>query len=192
MAVEAQDRQLAQADVSHSLRDSKAFTKKGKRRWNRSFSPLEVGKEWFYKQIEAITHLETRQGYETWALRQGAGLKKLGDKMSEAFEAHCIDSWVLANWWVGGHNKPDNTAMLLVAPLHFHRRQLHRLQPEAGGIRKPYGGTRSVGFKRGSLIKHAQYGLIYVGGYLKGQSACTPWRMARGYARMPDQKTASF
>jgi hypothetical protein len=64
---------------------------------------------------------------------------------------------------------PDNTQMLLITPLRFHRRQLHRLQPESGGTRKPYGGTRSLGFKRGSLVKHALYGLSYIGGYLKGQ-----------------------
>jgi hypothetical protein len=47
------------------------------------------------------------------------------------------------------------------------RRQLHRLQFEKGGIHKPYGGTRSNGFKRGRLVKHLKHGLAYVGGYLK-------------------------
>jgi hypothetical protein len=46
---------------------------------------------------------------------------------------------------------------------------LHRLQPEKGGIRKPYGGTLSHGFKRGSLVKYPKWGLAYVGGYLKDQ-----------------------
>ena len=54
--------------------------------------------------------------------------------------------------------------MLCVTPLRFHRRQLHRLQPETGGIRKPYGGTRSLGFKRGSLVRHPKWGVAYVGG----------------------------
>jgi hypothetical protein len=54
-----------------------------------------------------------------------------------------------------------------VIPLRFHRRQLHRLQPETGGIRKPYGGTRSHGFQRGSLVKLMRLGLTYVGGFLK-------------------------
>lgn len=151
------------------VEDIKAIAKKGKRRWNASFSPLEIGKVWFYNQIKELAHLETRQGHETKELRDGLGLRKSGQKLSDKFEAHCVDSWVLANWWTGGHIKPDNTKMLLISPLRFHRRQLHRLQPEKGGIRKPYGGTQSLGFKRGSLVKHFKYGIAYVGGYLKGR-----------------------
>jgi hypothetical protein len=57
------------------------------------------------------------------------------------------------------------TRLWYVVPLQFHRRQLHRLQPERGGIRKPYGGTRLLGFKRGTLVRHLRYGLCTVGGY---------------------------
>lgn len=58
-------------------------------------------------------------------------------------------------------------ARKLITPLQFHRRQLHVLQPAVGGIRKPYGGTRSIGFKRGSIVKHPKWGLVYVGGFMK-------------------------
>jgi hypothetical protein len=149
------------------VEDIKAVTRQGNKRWNKSFSPLEVGKKWFYQKVKEFAHLETKQGYETKGLRDGLGLKKSSSKMSEKFNAHCVDSWTLANWWTGGHGQPDNTSMLLITPLRFHRRQLHRLQPEQGGKRKPYGGTQSLGFKRGSLVKHPKYGLVYVGGYLK-------------------------
>jgi hypothetical protein len=149
------------------VEDIKATTKQDKRRWNVSFSPLEVGKLWMYSQIREFTKLETRQGFETKKLRDQLKLKKSSQKMSNKFEAHCVDSWVLANWWVGGHIEPDNKEILLIIPLQFHRRQLHRFQPESGGVRKPYGGTRSLGFKRGSLVKHIKYGLAYVGGHLK-------------------------
>jgi hypothetical protein len=74
-----------------------------------------------------------------------------------------VDSWVLASSWVGG-KVPDNKELLLVTPLRFHRRQLHKLQPEKGGERKRYGGTRSLGFKRGSIVKHPKYGITYIGG----------------------------
>lgn len=146
------------------VEDIKAWTKKGQRRWNGSFSPLEVGKQWFYAELEQMAPVETKQGYETKELRDASGLKKTKNKRAEVFEAHCVDSWVLANWYTGGHVMPDNTALLFVKPLRFHRRQLHVLQPSAGGMRKPYGGTRSLGFTRGSLVKHAKYGLAYVGG----------------------------
>jgi hypothetical protein len=149
------------------VEDVKAKTWKGARRWNASFSPLEVGKQWFYEQLAKLGVVRLKQGWETKELRDVLGLRKSSRKLAEIFEAHCVDSWVLANWLVGGHTQPDNTRMLCVSPLRFHRRQLHRLQPEKGGVRKHYGSTRSHGFKRGSLIKHAKFGLTYVGGYLK-------------------------
>ena len=134
-------------------------------KFNASFSPLEVGKWWFYSELRKLAAVETRQGWETKELRDQHGLRKSSSKLAERFSAHCVDSWVLANWYVGGHTKPDNTRLLVVVPLRFHRRQLHRLQPEAGGIRSRYGGTRSHGFKRGSLVKHPKFGLTYVGGF---------------------------
>ena len=146
------------------VEDIKAVTKKGQRRWNRSFSPLEVGKQWFYTELRKLARLETLQGWETAELRTSLGLKKTSNKMAEVFTAHCVDSWVLANWWTGGHTVPDSTRLICVNPLRFHRRQLHALQPAAGGVRRSYGGTRSLGFKRGALVKHPAYGVVYVGG----------------------------
>jgi hypothetical protein len=32
------------------------------------------------------------------------------------------------------------------------------------GVRHPYGGTRALGFKRGTLVRHPRYGLASVGG----------------------------
>lgn len=151
------------------VEDIAAETRLGKQRWNRSFSPLEVGKQWFYAELGKLAPVRTLRGYETAELRRAAGLKKSGDKLSDQYEAHCVDSYVLANAWVGGHIKPDNTAMLYIVPLRFHRRQLHRLQPEQGGRRSPYGGTRSLGFKRGSWVKHPKHGVCYVGGTTNGR-----------------------
>lgn len=111
-------------------------------------------------------HLETKKGYETAAIRDSYGLFKSKNKLSNIFDAHCIDSWVLANSWVGGHAKPDNKNIMLITPLQFHRRQLFRLQIKKDGIKERYGGTRSLGLKRGSLVKHIKYGICYVGGYL--------------------------
>lgn len=148
------------------VEDIKARTM-GKRRWDASFSPLEVGKHWFYEQLGEMGAVKTLQGYEAAKIRREHGLKKTSNKMKAVFEAHCVDSWVLANWWVDGHIKPDSTRILCVTPLQFHRRQIHRLQPVKGGKRKLYGSTRSLGFKRGSLVKHVKYGVVYVGGWLK-------------------------
>lgn len=131
------------------VEDIKAKTK-GQPKWDKSFSPLEVGKKWFYDQIP---NLELKQGWETKELRDKLGLHKSKSKLSNSFDAHCVDSWVLANWYVGGHKIPDNKEILLAEPMQFHRRQLHSFQFKAG-VRRNYGGTRSMGFKRGSLVKH--------------------------------------
>jgi hypothetical protein len=154
---------------AYVVEDITAITKTGKRQWNQSFSPLEVGKQWFYQQLEQLGEVEVIQGYETAQARNDLGMKKSKQKLSDTFEAHCVDSWVLANLWVGGHTEVDNKAMLYIVPLRFHRRQLHRLQAEKGGIRKPYGGTNSLGFKRGSWVRHPRYGVCYVGGNLNGR-----------------------
>ncbi len=150
------------------VEDIKATTK-GKRRWDQSFSPLEVGKQWFYTELGKLAPVQTKQGWETKQLRDQRGLKKTGKKMAEVWEAHCVDAWVLASSAVGGKTKPDNTRLMCVTPLHWHRRQLHRLEPEKGGRRKPYGGTLSLGFKRGTLVKHPTYGKAYVGGTMDGK-----------------------
>ena len=115
--------------------------------------------------------------------------------MAEVFNAHCVDSWVLANTYVGGHITPDNEQMLCITPLRFHKRQLHVLQPASGGARKPYGGTRSMGFKRGSLVKHVKHGLTYVGGSSGGRvslhSVATGKRLCKN-AKPADLKFLCF
>ncbi len=151
------------------VEDIKAKTRKGAKKWNRSFGPLEVGKKWFYEELEQLGELRTRRGYETQELRDELGLKKSGSKLADKFECHNVDSWVLANWCVGGHVRPDNKQIFKIIPLRFHRRQLHALQPSKGGKRREYGSTRSLGFKRGSLVKHDKYGFCYVGGTSKGR-----------------------
>jgi hypothetical protein len=142
----------------------KVRMKKEKKRWNRVFSPLQIGKSWFYAELKKIGSLETKSGWETKLLRDELGLKKSTKKMSGVFEAHCLDSWVLVNSVVGGHIQPENKSMLYIKPLRFHRRQLHVQNPIKGGIRKNYGGTISMGFKRGSLVVHKNRGLAFVGG----------------------------
>lgn len=151
------------------VEDIKARTWFQARKWNVSFSPLEVGKYWFYNQLRQLGILEIKSGHETKELRDSLGLKKTKNKLAEKFEAHNVDSFVLANWYTGGHTKPDNTQLLVVIPLRFHRRQLHRLEHASGHIRSPYGGTMSLGFKRGSLAIHPKYKLCFIGGSRQGR-----------------------
>jgi hypothetical protein len=112
------------------VEDIKATTR-SKRRWDQSFSPLEVGKHWFYGELSKLAPVQTKQGYETKELRERLGLKKL----AEVWEAHCVDAWVLAHSAVGGHKTPDNRRVVCIAPLNWHHRQLHRFEPEKRGKR---------------------------------------------------------
>ncbi|MDJ0651094.1 MAG: RRXRR domain-containing protein [Xenococcaceae cyanobacterium MO_188.B19] len=144
------------------VEDIKATSWGGK--WGKTFSPLEVGKNWFYSQLQKIAPIELLQGQETAELRNQLGLKKSKNKTAKIFSAHCVDSFTLAYSAVGGETEPSNQDLLIVTPLRFHRRQLHRLEHAPGHIRSRYGGTMSANFKRGSIVRHPKWGLTYVGG----------------------------
>lgn len=154
--------------TDYIVEDICAATKPGKKRWNKSFSPLEVGKNWFYDELRKLGNLTTKEGWETKNLRDALGLQK-SKSDQYAFKAHCVDSWVLANSVVGGHTQPESNRVLVLTPLRFKRRQLHKLQPSTGGVRRREGGTRSLGLKKGSLIQHPVYKLCYLGGNMDGR-----------------------
>ena len=66
------------------VEDIQAATRKGKRKWNVSFSPLQVGKDWFYEEIRRMgVTLHLWAGFETKGLRDRLGLKKTGRKLAE-------------------------------------------------------------------------------------------------------------
>jgi hypothetical protein len=55
--------------------------------------------------------------------------------------------------------------LLRLSFLQFKRRLLHKLQPSKGGVRRREGSTRSLGFKRGSLVSHVKHGICIIGGW---------------------------
>jgi RRXRR protein len=133
--------------------------------WNQSFSPVQVGKEHLYrllKQQGLILHLYT--GIVTKHLRDHYGLTKTSQKDEPTFSSHAVDAWVLAAT-TSGAQAPTCTRLWYGVPHQLHRRQLHRLEAKKGGIRTPYGSTRSLGVKRGTLVQHPTYGRCTVGGY---------------------------
>jgi len=151
------------------VEDVKAVTKKACRGWNGNFSPIEVGKRYFYSKLKAIgLEVTAKSGNETKKFRDSLGLKKIGNKSKPVFESQCIDSWCLAAM-VTGAKHPTTKSLYYMVPLRWHRRQLHRLEAEKGGIRRRYGGTVSLGLKKGTLVKHFKYGLCYIGGSLKNR-----------------------
>ena len=149
------------------VEDIKARTIQHAKKWNRSFSPLEVGKQWFYREIEKRWKLLTLQGYETKEIRDRLGLKKSSKKLSETFEAHCVDSWCLTYHTVGGVDIPNNTHIFCISPIPISRRELHRQNPQKGGKRPRYGGTTSNGLVKNTLVKHVAYGLTRISSFAK-------------------------
>ncbi len=152
--------------VTHvCVEDIKARTIKRAKKWNSSFSPLEVGKSWFYSEIQKRWTLFTLQGWETKELRDRLGLKKSSKKLAETFDAHCVDSWCLAYHTVGGVDVPDNTDIFCIAPIPVSRRELHRQNPQKNGIRSRYGGTvLAQGLVKNTLVKHVKHGLTRLSG----------------------------
>ena len=147
------------------VEDIKARTLKRAKQWNQSFSPLEVGKPWFYTETQKRWHLLTLQGYETKEIRDRLGLKKSSKKLSETFDAHCVDSWCLAYHSVGGCDIPDNTDIFCVSPIRIKRRELHRQQESKGRQRSRQGGTvLDEGLVKNTLIKHIKHGLARLAG----------------------------
>jgi hypothetical protein len=134
-------------------------------KWNGSFSPVQVGKEHLYRLLREmgfVVHI--RQGWETKALRERYGLVKTKSKSRRSFESHAIDSWALAAS-VSGAEQPTCARLWYLVPSRLHRRQLHRRQASKGGVRRRYGGTRMLGLKRGTLVRHPKYGLCSIGGF---------------------------
>ena len=150
------------------VEDVKARTKLGQKLWNVNFSPLETGKRYSYGELEKMRlNVVPKQGYETKKLRRRFHLKKTRQKAAKTFESHCVDSWVLAAAETGA--KQPTKSLYYIVPLRWHRRQLHRLQPKRG-VRRRYGGTQSLGLKRGTLVRHVKCGLCHVGGHANGFS----------------------
>jgi len=159
---------LPLSDVA--VEDVQAVTRPGHGgQWNTAFSPVQVGKEHLYQALKGmglVLHLFT--GIITSQLREQYGLTKTREKAQAVFSSHAVDAWVLAAH-VSGAKTPTCTRLWYGVPTRLHRRQLHRLQAEQGGIRKPYGGTMSLGYKRGTLVRHPKYGLCTIGGCDRGK-----------------------
>jgi len=152
------------------VEDVKARVFKGKGgQWAMSFSPIQVGKEHLYYLLQKLgLTLHKCEGHQTADLRVTFGLTKTKQKDEKAFSSHCVDSWVMAAS-VSGAIKPTEKHLYYMREIQLHRRRLHKLQPSAGGFRKREGSTRSLGLKRGTLVKHPKYGLTSVGGTQKGK-----------------------
>lgn len=152
-----------------NIEDISARTKKGQRKWNKSFSPLQIGKEYFRTEVGKLNLiLHETGGYTTKETRDLRGFKKTSQKLKDVWEAHCVDSHVLCEIATGTHIKPFK-GMYKFECFKWSRRQLHVQNYTKGGIRKEYGRTVSLGIPRGTLCKSKKNGIVYVGGTSKGK-----------------------
>src|SRR5258708_12693979 len=86
--------------------------------------------------------LHRGEGWKPQKLRVQFGLTKTRQKNQQTFSSHAVDARVLAAS-VSGAVAPTCMRLWYVVPVQLHRRQLHRLQADKGGVRTPYGGPRS-------------------------------------------------
>ena len=112
--------------------------------------------------------------------------QKSSKKVSDAFDAHCVDSWVLAYQTIGGADVVDNRDIFCISPIPIIRRQLHRQNPQKGGKRPRYGGTTWNGLVKNTLVHHAKHGLTRISGFgkqgislysLRGERLCQNAKM---------------
>jgi RRXRR protein len=153
------------------VEDVQAVTRPCRNRtWNSSFSPVQCGKEHLYQLLRGMgLRLHLREGWQVKDLRERHGLRKTKSKSKQSFESHAVDAWALASS-VSGAVHPTCLRLWYLVPVRLHRRQLHRFQAAKGGVRAPYGGTRSLGLKRGTLVRYPKYGLCSVGGCDRARS----------------------
>lgn len=139
-----------------NIEDIKAKTRKGEDRRNTSFSPLEVGKKFFEKEIENLnlTLIKTL-GTETYKARKIRNFKKSSKKLEYIWETHNVDSHILCEIALDKKLVPYKD-LYKIEFLEFHRRQLHIQNPIKGNIRRLYGGTVSSGMSRGSIIRYKE------------------------------------
>lgn len=100
----------------------------------KSFSHVEQGKNELYRFIKTRFILETRYGHETHKLRsQVFGYDpKVKDKGDKSFNAHCIDSFVLALDGIKVNKHVDvttNHKVIFIQKILYNRRQLTQIRP---------------------------------------------------------------
>jgi hypothetical protein len=151
-----------------SLEDIKAKSKKNCRKWNKNFSPLEVGKKWFEDEIKTRGYKFYKfEGFKTKEQRDYREFNKSKNKLKESWDSHNVDSHCLCELALGDIKPYYNIQVCEF--FQWHRRQLHASNPQKEGKRRIFGMTRSLGFNRGTLVKHNKYGLTYIGGNSKGK-----------------------
>lgn len=152
-----------------------------KARGDKGFSPVMVAQKWMLRQLEEITSVFTKEGWETSNMREHLGLTKQKHSKGDAIPAtHAVDGIALASSqfteyrkWYGdktrgarwfGFVQLTKADFIVIRRPPICRRQLHLMLPAKGGARRKYGGTTTRhDVRKGDYVKAEQAGRIYYG-----------------------------
>ncbi|WP_020373849.1 RRXRR domain-containing protein [Sulfobacillus thermosulfidooxidans] len=121
----------------------------------------------FYDWIRARVQLVLYEPSDTAQTRHLLGLAKTKKKGEHVFTSQAVDGLALA--WMDAKTKDLRVPSFTVwRRPEVPRRQLHRFEPEKGGVRKPYGGSQALGFTKNTVVRYR--GTLYrTGGTTKGK-----------------------
>jgi len=136
-----------------------------KKRWGKHFSTVEIGKEKFYRHLRELGELTLCTGVETAEWCDRFGLPKNHVKRELSWNTHAVDAIAIGCAELGCEN-PYPPEFWVWKRFEYARRQLHRLEPDKGGVRRRYGGSWSLPpFKKDDVVQHRSR-LARVGGFM--------------------------
>jgi len=139
-----------------------------RKRWGKHFSTVEIGKAKFYRRLKELGELTLYTGVETAELRERFGLPKNPVKKELSWDTHAVDAIAIGSAEIKCEN-PYPLEFWVWKRFEYARRQLHRLEPNKGGVRRRYGGSWSIPpFRKGDVVSwHGR--LARVGGFRDGK-----------------------
>jgi len=139
-----------------------------KKRRGKHFSTVEIGKAKFYEHLRKLGRPTLYDGVETAKQRERLGLQKNPVKRTLSWDTHAVDAIAIGCIEIGCSN-PYPPEFWAWKRFEYARRQLHRLEPDKGGIRRRYGGSWSIPpFKKGDVVLYHGR-LARVGGFMDGR-----------------------
>jgi len=125
--------------------------------YGKNFSTIEVGKNMIKAFIIGKVGRDnyiTFEGFETEQIREGLRLKKSGNKSSETFNSHCVDSFSIASEL--SNAQPNFNIKVVDDTYRPTRRRLHDTQPKKGNIREKYSTGNFKGIQKGCICEFGQ------------------------------------
>ena len=136
-----------------------------RKRWGKYFSTVEIGKAAFYKHLRKLGDLGLYTGVQTAEWRGKLSLPKNSRKNSLIWDTHAVDAIAIGCADLGCEN-PYPPEFRVWKCFEYTHRQLHRLEPDKGGVRRRYGGSWSIPpFRKGDVVSWRDR-LARVGGFM--------------------------